>query len=60
METKRKSLVEENKEEEREHTCPKCGSTNTRYFFDIERYGDVEGWLCEDCGYEGVEKEFIE
>ena len=46
--------------EEKEHICPNCGSTNTRYYLDITDCGDKEGWQCDDCGYQGYEEEFID
>ena len=51
---------DEETEEEKEHICPNCGSTNTRYYMDITDCGDVHGWLCNDCGFDGDEDDFLE
>lgn len=46
-------------DEEEEHICPKCGSTNCRSYLNITECGDEEGYICEDCRYEGSEEEFM-
>lgn len=56
--TEMRSGKKDNEDEEKEHICPECGSTHTRYYFDADP--DDEGWLCEDCGYQGKEEEFID
>lgn len=47
---------------EREMECPHCGSNNIRTFLDVDCddlcHSDDNGYMCEDCGYQGYIEDF--
>ena len=47
-------------EGEEPHVCPECDTENCRPYLDVTDCGDVEGWQCDDCGFQGSEALFTE
>lgn len=47
-------------DEDEEYICPNCGSTDCRPYLDITDCGDIEGYHCNDCGYEGEKDEYLD
>ena len=51
--------TDDDEDEDEEYVCPECGSTDCRYYLDVTDCGDIEGYHCNDCGYEGSKSEFL-